>query len=118
MEPIISPLWFYLINVVSIVRAVIVLLGLLLLTVLLFMSFTSDTLEDFMNFWKGKAKKGLLVSLLLIMLGCFIPNDETAYKMLVASFVTPDNVAAMGDSASNIVDYIIESVDKLIELNQ
>ena len=117
MEPIINPLWFYLIDTITSTKVIIVTLGSLLLFVLLFRSFMSNSVEDFTNFWKEKGKKGLLISLLLIILGCLIPGTETAYKMLIASFVTPDNIAVAGDSIYNIVDYIIESVDKLIESN-
>ena len=118
MEPIINPLWFYLIDTITSTKELIVILGSLLLFVLLFRSFMSNSIEDFTNFWKEKGKKGLLISLLLIILGCLIPGTETAYKMLVASLITHDNIAMLGDSVSNVVDYIIESVDKLIESNQ
>ena len=90
----------------------------LLLLALIFIPLVSSYTDDeFINFLKTKGKKGLLPGLLLIILGCLIPGTETVYKMLIASFVTPDNVAAAGDSIYNIVDYIIESVDKLIESN-
>ena len=119
MKPIINPLWFYLIDTITSLKVIVVALGLLLLLALIFISMLSSyTNDEFLNFWKTKGKKGLLPILFLIIFGCLIPGTETAYKMLIASFVTPDNVAAAGDSIYNIVDYIIESVDKLIESNQ
>lgn len=118
MEPIISPLWFYLIDTVTSLKVVFIISGIMFTIVLFFVSFCSDNIEDWINFWKGKGKIGLASGLFLIIIGCFIPCTETAYKMLVAFLVTPDNLAIVGDSVSSVVDYIIESVDKLIESNQ
>ena len=77
------------------------------------------SIDSFKEFWGYKRIKQIAIAgFAFIIVGCLIPDTETAYQMLVASLVTPDNIAAVGDSASNIVDYIIESVNKLIESNQ
>ena len=121
MEPIISPLWFYLIDTVTSLKAFFMMTGIITIIVLGMISagHAGWSMKDLHNFWKCKLTRILAVtSLIFIIAGCFIPSAETAYKMLVASLVTPDNIAAVGESASNVVDYIIESVDKLIESKQ
>ena len=44
-----------------------------------------------------------------------LPSKETSYKILAASMVTPNNIAAVGETAEDIIDYIVESVDTLLE---
>lgn len=51
---------------------------------------------------------GLVVAMLL-------PSKEASYKMLVASMVTPNNIATIGETTEDIIDYIVESVDTLLE---
>ena len=35
--------------------------------------------------------------------------------MMTAALVTPNNMTAVGDAATDVVDYIIESVDTLLD---
>ena len=48
-------------------------------------------------------------------MGLALPSESTCYKMMAAEIVTPDNIEAAGNTAQNIIDYIIESIDKIIE---
>lgn len=38
--------------------------------------------------------------------------------MMAASIVTPNNIEAAGETATDIIDYIVDSVDELIENNE
>ena len=123
MEPIINPLWFYLIDTVTSLKVVFLVAGIFIWMVLGFvsMSYLFWDFEDFKDFWKENRTKlipTIVIATILIIVGCLIPGIETSYKMLVASLVTPDNIAAVGESVSSVVDYIINSVDKLIESKQ
>lgn len=118
MEPIISPLWFYLIDTVTSLKVVFMISGVLIWIVLgiVSVSHLSWDVDDFKEFWGYKYIKLIAAGgFIFLIVGCLIPGIETAYKMLVASLVTPDNIAAVGESVSSVVDYIIDSVDKLIE---
>ncbi len=120
MEPIISPLWFYLIDTVTSLKVVTMVTGIVIVIILAIVSLCHAgwSKSDLENFWKHKITRvSVIVAPILIIVGCLIPCTETAYKMLVASLVTPDNIAAVGESVSSVVDYIIESVDKLISSN-
>ncbi len=118
MEPIINPLWFYLIDTITSLKMVFLIAGGLTATVLGIISLCHAgwSTKDLHNFWKCKVTRIFaVIAPILIIVGCLVPGTETAYKMLVASLVTPDNIAAVGESVSSVVDYIIDSVDKLIE---
>lgn len=121
MEPIINPLWFYLIDTLSGFGSMFcaiggVSVGALIIGSIVAICFDLDSLK---NLWKMKVIKIItILSIVLIVTGSFIPSESTAYKMLVASLVTPNNITAVGESATNVVDYIVESVDKIIESNE
>ena len=121
MNPIINPLWFYLIDTATSVKVVFMTAGIIIAIILGMISacHAGWDMKNFYSFWKCKLTRIFaVIAPILIIVGCLIPSEETAYKMLVASFVTPDNIAAVGDSVSSMVDYIIDSVDKLIESKQ
>lgn len=123
MEPIINPLWFYLIDTVTSLKVVFLVMGIFIWMVLglVSMGYLFWDFDDFIDFWKDNRTKlisTIVIAAILTIVGCLIPGIETAYKMLVASFVTPDNITAVGESVSSVVDYIIDSVDKLIESKQ
>lgn len=121
MEPIINPLWFYLIDTLSGFGSTFCAIGEVSVGALIIGSIIAICfdLDLFKNLWKSKVTKMIAVlSIVLIVTGSFIPSESTAYKMLVASLVTPNNIATVGESATNIVDYIVESVDKIIETEE
>lgn len=122
MEPIINPLWFYLIDTLSSFGSTFCAIGgigvgaLIIGAIGAIICFDLDSLKDL---WKNKVTKMIAVfSIVLVVMGSCIPSESTAYKMLVASLVTPNNIATAGESATNIVDYIVESVDKIIETEE
>lgn len=121
MNPIINPLWFYLIDTITSLKVVFLVTAVLIGIVLTGVSFChlSWDIDDFKEFWEYKYTKTItVVGVISLIIGCLLPGVETAYKMLVASLVTPDNIAAVGESVSSVVDYIIDSVNKLIESKQ
>ncbi len=116
MAPIINPLWFYLIDVIvgldDIFFGVAFVLGFLTIVVLII---GSDNI-DFENSKTIKALKRVGVTIIT----CFVlisltPSEDTCYKMMTAALITPNNIATVGEAATDVVDYIIESVDKLLE---
>lgn len=64
---------------------------------------------------KKTAKKMSIIAIVASLIVSFIPTRETMYAMIAANMVTPDNISVVGDTAEEIVDYIVESVDKLLE---
>lgn len=114
MTPIISPWWFYLFDMVERLGAVST-----IMTILLGIAGLACIIFGVCEGEKVKFNK-LLVTLFIVsaFFATFTPSKETCYQMAVASLVTPDNIAAVGDATTNIVDYIVDSVDKLLEDNE
>ena len=122
MEPIISPSIFYWIDVISTLSAIST--GLFIFSVaalVLALGFLIPiTIEDELNGDFGKLYKKLLITLTIITtifgLSCvFTPSKETLMTMIVAKYVTPDNITAVGgtieESVSSIATEIIRVVD-------
>lgn len=109
MTPIISPWIFYLIDVCGKLQrycsAFIGLLGFFGI-VLLFCYCTEDDSEDEnepKQFVRAAVKPYMYVSVVTIIVSLLIPSEDTCMKMLAASLVTPDNIAA---AQGNIIDFI------------
>ena len=69
--------------------------------------------KDFLSKEKRNIKIffiGLFVSFLL---GIFCPFQKTVYKMIVASYITEDNLAKGKEEIKDLVDYITDSIDKI-----
>lgn len=120
MNPIISPLCFYLMGVgtsaiyfFGIVGGLLVVTGIIAF-VIGGMEYTDYNKEKGLKILKW-AKKYTIIGILSCLLAIFIPTKETCYQMIAATVVTPNNIEVVGETATNIVDYIIESVDALIE---
>ena len=82
----------------------------------------SDTVNSnmghFMNYKKAlKISLAVLVSSLI--LNTFLPSKDAAYKILISSYVTQENITTMGnittDIANGIVDKLTESIIKIQE---
>ena len=114
---IINPLWFYLIDVLGnvkdimfVILIILIIFGfgaLLFLPILL--DFFDDIFEDEKLFFKFLKK---VVIFLLIIIGVFsiIPSKETMYTMMVANYVTYENVEAATDVIQDSVDYIMDKL--------
>lgn len=123
MAPIINPLWFYLIGISENVACTFWIVGGLLLTasiilgtVLLYEGWgmAEDSVKKMLHIFK----KTVVIGGLLITLGNLIPSTDTCYKMMTAALVTPNNITAVGEAATDVVDYIIDSVDQLLEQDE
>ena len=53
---------------------------------------------------------GILAILFFGFSAVFIPSRSTCYKMLVASFVTKENINLVVNEAKSSVDYIVEKI--------
>lgn len=121
MQPIINPALFYLIDlskglsfffgiIGGFTLAVVFIVGLLVMC-----EDGYDTEDkDVMETWK-RIKYFLIVGLACIFMTVIIPSEETCYKMVAANIVTPNNIEAVGDTATDIIDYIVDSVEEIID---
>lgn len=123
MKPIINPLYFYFIDVFDDVEFIFCIA--LIVTFLAFcvsvtiILFAKDELDnDSFEITKKFCKTNLIVCIVSMFVCIFIPSKETCYQMIVANCVTPNNIEMTKDGVKDIVDYIIDSVDKLNDENE
>ena len=110
MKPIINPLWFYLANIVENV-------GGLLFTIAMFSGgiFVVLLLCGNLEAQMKNLKRLLITCIITSILTSLCPTKDTCYQMMTAALVTPNNITAVGNAAIDVVDYIIESVDTLLD---
>lgn len=111
MEPIISPWIFYLIEVLGALKEVgwaccfISGVGFIVFFVMA-SEINVETIRKIIR-WPII---GIIVGVILTI---FMPSEETMIKMLVASFVTPDNIELGVEGVKAIFDYIVETAAEL-----
>lgn len=124
MEPIINPLWFYLISIVDnlqivvgiILILILILSGIALVIVSFIMFFEYG--ESYLNEQEKQTYFKYLKIMLKIIIPCititiFTPNSDTIYKMIIADSVTPHNIEVVGDAVEGGIDYIFEKINSL-----
>lgn len=123
MKPIISPIWFYLVNLTSKVgdfAMALIIGGVILTAILAVFLLVVETEGDFESEeerrrWYGYLKKGIITIIAAGVLYCAVPSETTCYKMMAAQVVTPDNIATVGKTGEDIINYIVESVKEITD---
>lgn len=130
MNPIISPWSIYLINVLSglknifiaaVVAAIFVGIGsaIYFLTVIADPYYDEDDEKDqnkILNIKKcfKKSVVGLIISALLVVIA---PSKDTMYTMLALDNLTTDNIQAIGKTGKDVIDYVSDQIDKIVNGN-
>ena len=109
MEPIINPLFFYLIHLADNLRATAEILILGGLAIIL------ATMDGFTKCTHTLIKTFIIIVCVSIVIVIFVPSQETCYQMFVASLATPDNLNCVVDTGKSIADYIVESAAEIVE---
>jgi hypothetical protein len=122
MNPIINPWWFYFISIVENVNAMVGILFVLLTLagagglisfVVDLLGWSPSTQVEKLRAIRPIAKKFISIWLCLFLASTFIPGPKTIYRMLVTSYITPDNIDAVKGEVTDLIDYIIDKVDQL-----
>ena len=122
MEPIISPFFFYFINLVenvwgvSIAAAIVS--GVAICALLTCCACESDSEYEsfndiYNNHYKKVTRRSILICVISIVICLFVPSKETMIEMAIAKNVTSQNIELAKDSVKGIIDYTIESVEKI-----
>lgn len=115
MNPIISPIWFYLIHVsnmihvLSIFVLVISIVGLVVLEASEF-DFYPDK-EENRRITKKYIKTCIIAMIICSIVLTLVPNAKTVYMMLAASVVTPDNIAGGEEHIVNLITNIVTAIN-------
>lgn len=120
MKPIISPWLIYLIdlfdNLKGLLDVALVLLGSVAVVLLIIWLFSSMDYKQ--NKGPVVCKKYLKKLVIWIcvsgLLFTIIPSKDTMYTMLVLENVTTDNIQAIGKTGKDVVDYITDQIDKVV----
>lgn len=117
MNPIINPLFFYFISVTNVLRSLLLISGFGVfgvVGVVLFVGFICCVDYDAEDIFKF-LKKPLIIGLIVGTIGIFVPSENTCYKMLAASLITPDNIEVVKDGTQELVNYIIDVADQITD---
>ena len=131
MNPIISPWSIYLINVLSglknifivaVAAAILVGIGNAIYFLIVIDSpyYNEDNEKDqnkILNIKKcfKKSVIGLIISALLVVIA---PSKDTMYTMLALDNLTTDNIQAIGKTGKDVIDYVSDQIDKIVNGNQ
>lgn len=121
MKPIISPWLIYLINLFDDLKLLLIITLILLACItggilLTWFFCIIDCYEDdnFIIKCKKYLKKSIVWLFINSLLFITIPSKDTMYTMLVLDNVTSDNIQAIGKTGKDVVDYIVNQIDKIV----
>ncbi len=119
MKPIISPWWIYLIdlfnNLKEVLGVALFLLGCTAVALLIIWLVSSlDYNERLIVACKKYLKKSVIWLCVSNLLFTVIPSKNTMYTMIVLDNVTTDNIQAIGKTGKDVVDYITDQIDKIV----
>lgn len=111
MKPIINPWIVYIAakcDVVETFCLIVMTFAIITLVAWLFLLVAGET--------KQKPCKYLLViTIIFTIIGILVPSKDTVLTMATLSYVTQDNIEVAGDTAENIVDYVVEKIKEINE---
>ena len=58
--------------------------------------------------------KSIIGCVVMTIITIMTPNTETIYTMAVVNEITPDNIQAVGKTGKDVVDYITDQIDKVV----
>ena len=122
MQPIISPSIFYWFEIISNLKILLSILFGLSCVGLVFciVSFIAILVEEELETHTGKIIKKLckfctIITSIFGLLSIFIPSKETLMTMIVAKYVTPDNITAVGGTIEESVSSIATEIIRVVE---
>ena len=121
MKPIINPWLIYLINLFDnlnvLLTAALFLLGcavVVLSIIWFFSSMDYEQDEEPIVSCKKYLKKSVIWLCVSGLLFTVIPSKDTMYTMIVLDNVTTDNIQAIGKTGKDVIDYITDQIDKVV----
>lgn len=121
MKPIISPWLIYLINLFDDLNGLLyvasILLGIVAVSLLIIWFFSSmDHKQDYEPIvaCKKNLKKSVIWLCVIGLLFTVTPSKDTMYTMIVLDNVTTDNIQVIGKTGKDVVDYITDQIDKVV----
>lgn len=110
--PIISPVWFYLVDVVPRVGAFLGFFGFGLgVTGLIILAQGDKCISTF--------KKFLISGIIVFVVGVLFPSKDACYQMIAARAITPNNIKTVtdyvNDTATNVSDNLMNAIKDIMD---
>lgn len=123
MNPIISPLTVYLINLMDPLQAVFIgaCMVFLVLAVLHGIDYLDNKDSSTEKYQKqaqkalGRTRRMAVICVLCMLLAVFVPSKNTIIEMIVAQNITIDNINAGEEKVKEAIDYLVEKVKEVKE---
>ena len=122
MEPIIAPSTFYWLEIISNLKILLSILFGLSCVGLVFciVSFIAILVEEELETHTGKIIKKLckfctIITSIFGLFTIFTPSKETLMTMIVAKYVTPNNITAVGGTIEESVSSIATEIIRVVE---
>lgn len=117
-EYIIDPKWFYFVDLLSDLECIIcIITGVLVVSIIIIFIIASTKIFDGWSdeeraLGKALAKKATklcIIPICMIFIIVFIPSKETMYEMMIAKYITHENLSISVEAVKSAVDYIVEA---------
>ena len=117
MEPLINPMYLYLISIVGKIYTVFSTLAVVFGFSSIFIIFAScvsthNIKEDLEMFRKKPLKYVFIAALTTGFVATVIPSEKTLIAMMAASCITPDNIVIAEDHIVELIEKIMAAVNK------
>lgn len=109
-SPIISPIYFYLIDVIPVLGGFITIVGICLCIYGIILLFS--------NINKLVVKKWVISGIIVIVVGILFPSKDACYQMVAAKAITPNNIKIVtdyvNDTATNVSDNLTNAIKDIV----
>ena len=115
-EYIINPAWFYWVSVFSAIKYLAIgfaIVGFIIAGIAFPLIGSEMCGDDEVAAWKKWLKRTIVALSVSVLLAVLLPSEETMYKMMVAKYITHENVTLSVEAVKNAVDYIVEKLGAL-----
>lgn len=110
-SPIISPIYFYLIDVIPVLGGFITIVGICLCIYGIILLFS--------NINKLVVKKWVISGIIVIVVGILFPSKDACYQMIAAKAITPNNIKIVSDyvsdTATNVSDNLTDAIKDIMD---
>lgn len=110
-SPIISPIYFYLIDVIPVLGCFITIVGICLCIYGIILLFS--------NINKLVVKKWVISGIIVIVVGILFPSKDSCYQMVAAKAITPNNIKIVtdyvNDTATNVSDNLTNAIKDIMD---
>lgn len=114
-NPIINPIWFYLVDVIPRFGAFLCFFGVGLGAIGLIVLSQDDKNSKNISIFK----KCLISGIIAFIIGVLCPTGDACYQMIAAKMITPNNIKIVtdyvGDTATNVSDNLTEAIKDIMD---